>query len=98
MSGSQTSPVRAVLALAVLVAGTGLAGLAVRRPRWSIVAAAVAGAGTTAWLALNRPLEGPVLVSLAHGSGVTLADLLAVPALLLLVVLCVRSLRSPSPT
>jgi hypothetical protein len=84
-----------VLSLAVLATGTGLALLALRRPALDALAGAVSGAGVAAWLLSNTAAEGPTLLVLLPGNGVTLADLAAAPAVVLLSWLCVRRLRQP---
>lgn len=46
-----------------------------------------------AWLLVNSPVEGAVLWSPASGHGLTVADLLAVPPLLVAAALAVEHLR-----
>lgn len=81
------------LSLALLVVGTVAAAVALRQPRLDVVAAALAGAGVAAWLLSNTEEEGRTLLVVVPGNGVTEADLVAVPAVLLLGVLCWRRLR-----
>lgn len=61
-------------ALLVLAALLGSAWLVYRRP--STWAAAVLASLSLIWLVVNRPIEGPVLVTVAINHGITLADLL----------------------
>lgn len=53
--------------------------------------AALGGLGV-AWLALNGPMEGAVLLHVSRDHGITVADLLVVPALLVAVVVAARDL------
>ena len=82
-----------VLTLAAVLAGTALCAFALRRPRWDVLAAALAGTGAGAWLLSNGAGEGPLLVLVTTGNGLTAADLLAVPAGCLVGLLVLRRLR-----
>lgn len=84
---------RPLTALLVLAAGTVLAYVGTANRRWEVLGAAVAGAGVVAWLLTNGPYEGAVLLDVFDGNGLTVADLLVVPALLLLAQLSWRSFR-----
>lgn len=86
-------PDKALLSLLLLAAGTVAEIIAVRRPRWDVLAAALAGAGVAAWTLTNSPYEGPVLFAPLRGNGLTAADLLSVPAVLLGLVLGTRAVR-----
>ena len=61
--------------------------------RWEVPGAALAGAGVVAWLLTNGPYEGAMSLAVFEGNGLTVADLLVVPALLLLAQLSWRSVR-----
>jgi hypothetical protein len=52
---------------------------------------AVSVGGSCLWLWINTPVEGRILFSFAHSRGVTVADLLVAPALLLTTLLLVAS-------
>lgn len=54
---------------------------------------ALAAVGVTAWLLVNRPYEGVTLVVLFDGNGLTAADLLCGPAVVLGIVISARSVR-----
>ena len=84
---------RPLTALLVLIVGTVLAYVGIRNRRWEVLAATLAGAGVVAWLLTNGPFEGAVLLTVFEGNGLTVADLLVVPALLLLAQLSWRSVR-----
>ncbi len=73
--------------------GTVLAYAGIGNRRWEVLGAALAGAGVVAWLLTNGPYEGAVLLDVFDGNGLTVADLLVVPALLLLAQLSWRSFR-----
>lgn len=92
LQGGRREAVLAVATLLVLAAGTGLSALALRRPRLDLAATAVASAGAAGWLLSNGPLEGPTLVMVLPGNGITTGDLLAVPAVVL-IALMLRSHR-----
>lgn len=83
----------AVAALVPLLVGTGAGVVAltgVRRLEMpALVLQVLAG---TAWLLLDGPIEGPVLVALTPDHGLTLSDLVALPAAL--VVSCLLVLRA----
>lgn len=78
------------LSLAVLLLGTALCALAWRRPKLDVLAAAAAAGGAVAWLLCNTPGEGPTLLRVLPGNGLTAADLLVVPAALAVPVLALR--------
>ena len=92
LSGSPRDERIYVLALALLVVGTVLSLLAVVVPRLDAIAIALASGGAAAWLLGNAPGEGGSLLEVFHGNGITVADLLAIPAGGLVVVLCARRL------
>lgn len=75
-------PTALALASAVLLlAGTGLAaGALLRRGPLDLLATAVCAAGTTAWLLNNAPYEGRTVLVVLPGNGVTMGDLLVLPA------------------
>ncbi|MCU1691218.1 MAG: hypothetical protein JWM64_309 [Frankiales bacterium] len=81
----------AIAALVPLLVGTGAGAVAltgVRRLETpSLVLMVLAGA---AWLLLNEPIEGPVLVVFTPDHGLTLADLVALPAALVVSCLLVE--------
>ena len=81
-----------VLALGLLVVGTALAALALRVAALDVLAVTVAAAGVTAWLLSSGPAEGPTLVVVLPGNGLTLADLAVLPVLALIAVLTRRRL------
>ena len=69
-----------MLAAVVLVLLVAVAGLAPRRGvRWAIALAAV----SVLWLAVNRPMEGPVLWRVSDSHGLTGGDLAGVAGLAL---------------
>ena len=84
---------RPLTALLLLFVGTGVAYVGVDRRRWEVPGAALAAAGVTAWLLTNGPYEGRTLLILAAGNGLTVADLLVVPAAVLLARLSWRAVR-----
>ncbi|MEO7262036.1 MAG: hypothetical protein ABI047_12395 [Jatrophihabitantaceae bacterium] len=49
------------------------------------------------WLLVNKPLEGPVLVVISHGHGITLSDLLAPAGVAFAAVLLYRRGNRTSP-
>jgi hypothetical protein len=83
-----------VASLALLAVSSLLALAAVRLARLEVLAAAVTGAAVAAWLLSNAPGEGGTLVVVFPGNGLTLADLAAVPAVALVLVLSVRRARA----
>lgn len=83
------------LSFLLLGAGTALAVAALRRRSLDVLAVALAAAGATGWLLSNGVGEGAVLFEVLQGNGLTVADLLAVPALVLVVVLSWRRLTEP---
>jgi hypothetical protein len=93
ISGSSRDERLYVLTLALLLAGTVLALGAVAVPRLEGFAVALASGGAAAWLLSNAPGEGASLVEVFHGNGVTVADLAAVPAGALVLLLCARRLH-----
>ena len=88
-----TSDPRTLLSLLLLVLGTGLAYWALDHRRWEVPGTALAAVGVTAWTLENTPYEGAVLFIPFQGNGLTAADLLCGPALVLGAVLCWRSVR-----
>ena len=84
---------RPLIALLVLGVGTVLAYVGVRSRRWEVIGAMLAGAGVVAWLLTNDLYKGAVLLEVFDGHGLTVADLLVVPAVLLLAQLSWRSVR-----
>jgi hypothetical protein len=84
---------RALLSLVLLVAGTALSLLALRDRRWDVAGATLATAGVVGWTLTSSSYDGPVLLVVLDGSGLHLADLLSVPAVLLVLWLCYRSAR-----
>ena len=82
-----------VLALGLLVLGTLLAALSLIVRGLDVLSVAVAAAGIVAWLLSSGPAEGRTLLVVLPGNGLTQADLLALPAMVLLLVLSWRRLR-----
>ena len=93
LAGDRRDQLLYVLALGLLAVGTLLAVLALRIRPLDVLAVGVACAGATAWLLSNTPGEGGTLVVVQPGNGVTLADLAALPAGLLVAYLAGRRLR-----
>ena len=89
---STTDP-RTLLSLALLAVGTVLALYALTHRRAEVLGAAVVSGGLVAWTLTNAPYEGVVLVVPFDGNGITAADLLCLPGLLALAVLCWRGAR-----
>ena len=67
----------AIAAIVVLLAVTVWAAL---RP--GLLSYAVLAAAVVAWLIANKPVEGPVLLTISLDHGLTLADLAALPCVL----------------
>ena len=88
-----TSDPRTLLSLLLLVLGTALAYWALDHRRWEVPGAALAAAGVTAWTLTNTPYEGAVVFVAVQGNGLTAADLLSGPAVLLGLHLCWRGVR-----
>lgn len=88
-----TSDPRTLLALLLLVLGTAAVYWAVDHARWELPGVALAAVGVTAWTLENRPYEGAVLFIPFRGNGLTAADLLCGPAVVLGLALCWRSVR-----
>ena len=84
---------RALLSLVLLVLGTALAVYALRHRRWNVAGAVLATTGVVGWTLTNSPYDGPVLLVVVGTNGVHLGDLLAVPAVLLVVWLSYRAMR-----
>jgi hypothetical protein len=84
----------AVLVLLALVGTT----LLCRRDSWIWPAVLILLCGV--WLLVDKPLEGPVLVAVSRGHGITLSDLLAPAGVALAAVLLYRRrvLLRPQPT
>ena len=80
------------LSFLLLGAGTALAAGALRVRRLDVLGAALGAAGATSWMLSNGEGEGAVLLEVLDGNGLTVADLLALPAVVLVVVLCWRRL------
>ncbi len=93
MSELSDGTLAAVAALVPLLAGTGAGVVALtgvkRLESPALVLQVLAGA---AWLLLDGPLEGPVLLPVSPEHGLTLGDLVALPAAL--VVTCLLVLRA----
>ncbi|MDP9466313.1 MAG: hypothetical protein M3P31_03600 [Actinomycetota bacterium] len=85
-----------LVTLGVLVVGSALALVAVWFEQLDVLASLVTGAGAAGWLLSNAPAEGPTLLVLLPGNGLTTADLLAAPALALVGLLVGRRLRRRS--
>lgn len=90
LSGEPRDPRLYVLSLGLLVLGAALALLALRL---ETTAVALAGAGVAAWLLTNRVAEGAALAEVRPGNGLTVADVAAVPVILLVAILWWRGLR-----
>ncbi len=95
LSGDPRDQLLYVLAFGLLTSGTLLCLAALRMRVLDVLAVAVACAGAVAWLLSNAPGEGGTLVVVEQGNGLTLADLAALPAGLLVGYLSVRRLRTP---
>ena len=81
------------LTLSVLVLGTLLCALALWLRRIDVVGVAVAAAGAGGWLLANSANEGTVLYEVQPGNGFTQADLVVLPAGVLVLLLCLQRLR-----
>ena len=81
------------LSLLCLAAGTLLCVAALRIVVLDVLAVALAGAGVAAWLLSTGPREGRVLLTVFPGNGVTVADLAALPAAVLVAFLIWRRLK-----
>ena len=92
LSGTTREQKLYVVTLSLLLAGSLLALLALRLERLDVLAVAVAGGGVVGWLLSTGPGEGATLLVVLPGNGLTVADLAAVPAVLLVVVLAGRRL------
>lgn len=82
-----------VASLSLLVIGTLLSLLALRWSRLDVLAVGAAGAGIGSWLLSSTPAEGRTLLVVLPGNGLTVADVAALPAMLLVAVLSWRRLR-----
>lgn len=82
-----------VVTLGLLVLGSVLALLALWVERLDVLAVAVAGGGAVGWLLSSAPAEGGTLLVVLPGNGLTLADVAAAPAVLLVVFHAVRRMR-----
>jgi hypothetical protein len=91
--GAATIESKPALALVLLVLGTAAAYWALDHPRWEVVAVAVASAGVAAWTLHQHPVRGRRPAHPLQGNGLTAADLLCGPAVLLGLTLCWRSVR-----
>ena len=79
-----------IVALLVLLALAGAALLCRRdSPAWPVLLILLCGL----WLLVNKPLEGPVLVDVSRGHGITLSDLLAPAGMAVAAVLLYRRSR-----
>lgn len=83
------------LTVLLVMAGAGaLAAAGSRRAAWLTLGAAVV------WPFLNGPMEGPVMLVVGHGHGLTLSDLLAPAGVLLSIGMltgwCRRAVRGHS--
>ncbi len=87
----QAASSRALLSLVLLVVGTALAVAALHNRRWEVPAAALATAGVVGWLLTGA--AGPVLLVVVQSRDVHLADVLCVPAALLVLWLAYRGAR-----
>lgn len=94
LTGSAREQGLFVLSLLLLVLGTAALVMAVRHPRARVVAAATGAAGIVGWLLCNGAREGRTLLLVLPGNGVTAADLLALPATVLLGVVVLRDARN----
>ncbi len=59
-----------------------------RRSRLAVAAVLLVAAAV--WLLVNKPVEGPVLVTLSDSNGITVADVPSVLAVLLALALILR--------
>lgn len=92
LAGGTDEP-RTLLSLVILVLGTALTYWALDHPRWEVPAVALAAVGVTSWTLTNAPYEGAVLFIPFKGNGLTAADLLCGPALVLGTWLSWRAVR-----
>jgi hypothetical protein len=90
LDGDRREQLLYVLALAAVLAGTVLCLVATRVAALDVLAAAVAAGGAAAWLLANGPAEGAVLLEVLPDNGLTVADLVVVPSVLLVPWLAVR--------
>jgi hypothetical protein len=81
------------LSLLLLVAGTAVAVAALRVMWLDVPAAALGAGGAAAWVLSNGEAEGAVLFEPLQGNGLTVADLLALPVVVLVAILCWRRVR-----
>ncbi len=93
LSGTPRAQRLYLATLGLLLAGTLLSLLALRWPRLDVLAVGAAAAGIASWLLSTDPAEGRTLLVVLPGNGLTVADLAAVPAVLLIAVLSWRRLR-----
>jgi hypothetical protein len=96
LAGSDRDELLYVLSLGALLLGTLLALLALPVRRLDVLAVAVAAGGAAAWLLSSGPGEGGTIVEVLPDNGLTVADLAAVPAFLLVGVLAARRVLSAS--
>ena len=89
---STTDP-RTLLSLALRAVGTFLALYALTHRRAEVLGAAVVSGGLVAWTLTNAPYEGAVLLVPFDGNGVTAGDLLCLPGVVMLAILCWRGTR-----
>ena len=82
-----------LVTLTLLALGTLLSLLALRWSRLDVLAVGTAGAGVGSWLLSSSPGEGRTLLVVLPGNGVTVADVAALPAVVLVAVLSWRRLR-----
>ena len=93
LSGSPRDQWLYVLSLSALLLGTALCLVALRVPRCDAVAVGTAGGGVASWLLSSGPAEGRTLLEVLPGNGLTVSDLLVLPAVALVLALCWRRLR-----
>ncbi|TXR56321.1 hypothetical protein [Quadrisphaera setariae] len=87
-----------LVGLALLALALQCAAVLVQHPvphgAWRVGLSAVVVTGV--WWLLNGPLEGPTLVFITYGHGLTLGDVIGVPALLLGGVVLALSVPAPA--
>lgn len=88
-----------VLVLCALLVGTVVAACALGSRSWlRVPGAAVATGSAVAWLLVSGPVEGRTLLRLTPRNGLSVADLLVAPAVVVVGVLCWQAYRDrPRP-
>ena len=90
IGGLPDDATRVLISLVLLLVGTASCLYVVRRRRAEVAAAGLATAGAIGWTLTGSAVDGPVLLVVAEGNGLHLGDLLALPAVLLVLFLALR--------